>query len=89
MGTSSSEPALPLLMHKLERAGVSEASVGLILPMGYSFNLSGINIYMTLAALFIAQAMDISLTIEQQLSILMEEMTLSLKLDPHTLEVKK
>jgi aerobic C4-dicarboxylate transport protein len=71
LGTSSSEPALPLLMQKLKNAGVSETSVGLILPMGYSFNLSGINIYMTLAALFIAQAMNIDLTFEQQLSILM------------------
>lgn len=71
LGTSSSEPALPSLMKKLKYAGVSEASVGLILPIGYSFNLSGINIYMTLAALFIAQACNIDLNFEQQLSILM------------------
>jgi aerobic C4-dicarboxylate transport protein len=71
LGTSSSEPALPSLMKKLENAGVSKASVGLILPIGYSFNLSGINIYMTLAALFIAQACNIDLNFQQQLSILM------------------
>jgi aerobic C4-dicarboxylate transport protein len=71
LGTSSSEPALPSLMRKLEKAGVSEASVGLILPIGYSFNLSGINIYMTLAALFIAQACNVDLTFEQQLTVLM------------------
>ena len=71
LGTSSSEPALPSLMRKLEKAGASEASVGLILPIGYSFNLSGINIYMTLAALFIAQACNVDLTFEQQLTVLM------------------
>lgn len=71
LGTSSSEPALPSLMRKLEKAGVSEASVGLILPIGYSFNLSGINIYMTLAALFIAQACNIDLSFSEQLTVLM------------------
>jgi aerobic C4-dicarboxylate transport protein len=71
LGTSSSEPALPSLMQKLEKAGLSEASVGLILPIGYSFNLSGINIYMTLAALFIAQACNVDLTFEQQLTVLL------------------
>ena len=70
LGTSSSEPALPSLMNKLERAGCSETSVGLVLPLGYSFNLDGINIYMTLSAIFIAQAFNIDLTIWQQLSIL-------------------
>lgn len=71
LGTSSSEPALPSLMRKLEHAGASEASVGLVLPLGYSFNLDGINIYMTLAALFIAQALNIDLTIMEQLSLLL------------------
>lgn len=71
LGTSSSEPAFPSLMQKLEKAGVSKASVGLILPIGYSFNLSGINIYMTLAALFIAQACNVPLNFEQQLTVLM------------------
>jgi len=70
LGTSSSEPALPSLMDKLKNIGVSEAAVGLVVPMGYSFNLDGINIYMTLAALFIAQALNIDLTLMQQLSIL-------------------
>lgn len=71
LGTSSSESALPSLMTKLEDAGCSEASVGLVLPLGYSFNLDGINIYMTLAALFIAQATNIDLSLYDQLSILL------------------
>lgn len=70
LGTSSSESALPLLIKKLEKAGCSETSVGLVLPLGYSFNLDGINIYMTLAAIFIAQAMNIDLTLGEQLAIL-------------------
>src|SRR6218665_316205 len=56
LGTSSSEPAMPGLMNKLEKAGCSSEVVGLVVPTGYSFNLDGTNIYMTLAALFIAQA---------------------------------
>jgi len=71
IGTSSSEPALPSLIEKLKKIGVSEAAAGLIVPMGYSFNLDGINIYMTLAALFIAQALNIDLSLWQQLSILL------------------
>jgi aerobic C4-dicarboxylate transport protein len=71
LGTSSSEPALPHLMRKLEKAGCSENVVGLVLPMGYSFNLDGINIYMTLSALFIAQALNIELTLSQELGILL------------------
>lgn len=71
LATSSSEPALPALLKKLRQLGVSETAAGLIVPMGYSFNLDGINIYMTLAALFIAQALNIDLTIMQQLSILL------------------
>jgi len=70
LGTSSSEPALPRLMEKLEKAGCSKAIVGLVVPTGYSFNLDGTNIYMTLAALFIAQALNIHLPLERQLMLL-------------------
>jgi aerobic C4-dicarboxylate transport protein len=70
LGTSSSESALVPLMEKLERLGCSKSVVGLVVPSGYSFNLDGTNIYMTLAALFIAQAFNIELTLAQQLSIL-------------------
>ena len=70
LGTSSSESALVPLMEKLERLGCSKSVVGLVIPSGYSFNLDGTNIYMTLAALFIAQAYNIDLTLGQQLSIL-------------------
>ena len=59
LGTSSSESALPSLIEKLERAGCPKSIVGLVVPTGYSFNLDGTNIYMTLAALFIAQATGI------------------------------
>ena len=70
LGTSSSEAALPSLMQKLERAGAPKAVVGLVVPTGYSFNLDGTNIYMTLAALFIAQALGIHLSIQEQLLLL-------------------
>ncbi len=70
LGTSSSESALPQLMAKLERLGCSKSVVGLVVPTGYSFNLDGTNIYMTLATLFIAQAMGVDLTLTQQLTIL-------------------
>ena len=70
VGTSSSEPALPGLMEKMERAGCSKPVVGIVVPAGYSFNLDGTCIYLTLAALFIAQATNTVLTMEQQLSIL-------------------
>ena len=70
LGTSSSESALVPLMEKLERLGCKKAVVGLVVPAGYSFNLDGTNIYLTLAALFIAQAFNINLSITQQLSIL-------------------
>src|SRR3984885_4837077 len=59
LGTSSSESALPQLMEKLERLGCSKSVVGLVVPTGYSFNLDGTNIYMTLATLFIAQALGV------------------------------
>lgn len=70
LGTSSSEAALPSLLEKLERAGCAKSVVGLVVPTGYSFNLDGTNIYMTLAALFIAQATGIHLTLGQQLLLL-------------------
>ena len=70
LGTSSSESALPSLIEKLERAGCPKSIVGLVVPTGYSFNLDGTNIYMTLAALFIAQACNVDLTIGQQLLLL-------------------
>lgn len=70
LGTSSSESALPRLMEKLERLGASKPVVGLVVPTGYSFNLDGTNIYMTMAALFVAQATNTELTLTQQLTIL-------------------
>lgn len=70
LGTSSSESALPSLIEKMERAGCPKSIVGLVVPTGYSFNLDGTNIYMTLAALFIAQACNVELTIGQQMLLL-------------------
>jgi aerobic C4-dicarboxylate transport protein len=70
LGTSSSESALVPLMQKLERLGCPRAVVGLVVPSGYSFNLDGTNIYLTMAALFVAQALNIELTIMQQLTLL-------------------
>ena len=70
LGTSSSESALVPLMHKLERLGCSKSVVGLVVPSGYSFNLDGTNIYMTMAAIFVAQALNIELTLMQQLTLL-------------------
>ena len=70
LGTSSSESAMPLLMEKLERAGCPKSIVGLVVPTGYSFNLDGTNIYMSLAALFIAQACGINLSMEEQLLLM-------------------
>jgi aerobic C4-dicarboxylate transport protein len=74
LGASSSEAALPQLMEKLERLGCSKSVVGLVVPTGYSFNLDGTNIYMTLATLFIAQALGVSLSIGEQLTILVVAM---------------
>ncbi len=74
LGTSSSEAALPGLMQKMERAGCKRSVVGLVIPTGYSFNLDGTNIYMTLAALFIAQAVGIDLTIGDQILLLLVAM---------------
>jgi aerobic C4-dicarboxylate transport protein len=70
LGTSTAEPALPGLMRKLERAGVKKETVGLVVPTGYSFNLDGAAIYLSLAALYIAQATNTNLTIGQQLGLL-------------------
>ncbi|WP_317203717.1 dicarboxylate/amino acid:cation symporter [Janthinobacterium sp.] len=70
LGTSSSESALPALMTKLEKLGCSKPVVGLVVPTGYSFNLDGTNIYMTMAALFVAQATNTDLTLMQELTIL-------------------
>ena len=74
LGTSSSEAALPGLMLKMERAGCAKSVVGLVIPTGYSFNLDGTNIYMTLAALFIAQATGIHLSLEEQVLLLLVAM---------------
>lgn len=71
LATSSSESALPNVMRKLEKLGCSKQVVGLVIPTGYSFNLDGTNIYMTMAALFIAQACNFPLTLEQQIMILL------------------
>lgn len=70
LGTSSSESALVPLMDKLERLGCPRSVVGLVVPSGYSFNLDGTNIYLTMAALFIAQALNIDLSLTQQLTLL-------------------
>jgi aerobic C4-dicarboxylate transport protein len=77
LGTSSSESALPQLMEKLERLGCSKSVVGLVVPTGYSFNLDGTNIYMTLATLFIAQALGVDLSFGQQITILVVAMLTS------------
>jgi len=69
-GTSSSETVLPRMMAKLEHLGCAKPVVGLVIPTGYSFNLDGTSIYMSMAAIFIAQATDTSLTLQQQLGIL-------------------
>jgi aerobic C4-dicarboxylate transport protein len=70
LAVSSSEPALPTLMEKMEKLGCSRALVGLVVPTGYTFNTDGTSIYMTLAALFVAQATNTHLTLSQQLTIL-------------------
>ncbi|HWL16035.1 MAG TPA: cation:dicarboxylase symporter family transporter, partial [Opitutus sp.] len=70
LGTSSSESALPGLMQKMERVGCARPVVGIVVPAGYSFNLDGTCIYLTMAALFIAQATDTPLALGQQLGLL-------------------
>ncbi|MCD2340365.1 dicarboxylate/amino acid:cation symporter [Ideonella azotifigens] len=70
LGTSSSESVLPRMMRKLEHAGAEKSVVGLVIPTGYSFNLDGTSIYLTMAAVFIAQATDTPMTLLQQLTLL-------------------
>jgi len=70
LGTSSSESALPGLMTKLEAAGCSRSSVGIVIPAGYSFNLDGTSIYLTMAAIFIAQATNTDLSLVQEIGLL-------------------
>lgn len=77
LGTSSSETALPGLIKKMERLGCSKSTVGLVVPTGYSFNLDGTNIYMTMAAVFLAQATNTPLNLSQQLSLLFVAMLTS------------
>jgi len=77
LGTSSSESAMAPLMNKLEKLGCSRSVVGLVVPSGYSFNLDGTNIYLTMAALFIAQALNIDLTLKEQLTLLLVGMLTS------------
>jgi aerobic C4-dicarboxylate transport protein len=77
LGTSSSESALPAIMRKLEKLGCPKSVVGLVVPTGYSFNLDGTNIYMTMAALFVAQATNTELTLTQELTILFVAMLTS------------
>jgi aerobic C4-dicarboxylate transport protein len=69
LATSSSEPALPTLMEKLEKLGCSKSLVGLVVPTGYAFNTDGTSLYMTMAALFVAQATNTHLTLLEQLTI--------------------
>lgn len=70
LGTSSSESALPRLMKKLEHLGCAKSVVGLVVPTGYSFNLDGTSIYMTMAAIFVAQAAGVELSLRQELGLL-------------------
>ena len=77
LGTSSSETALPGLMRKLEGLGCANATVGLVVPTGYSFNLDGTNIYMTMAAVFLAQATNTPLDLKHQLGLLLVAMITS------------
>jgi aerobic C4-dicarboxylate transport protein len=77
LGTSSSETVLPHMLQKMEHLGASKSVVGLVIPTGYSFNLDGTNIYMTLATLFVAQATNTPLTIGQELGILVIAMITS------------
>jgi aerobic C4-dicarboxylate transport protein len=77
LGTSSSETALPLMIQKLRGLGCAPATVGLVVPTGYSFNLDGTNIYMTMAAVFLAQATNTPLDLGQQLSLLLVAMVTS------------
>lgn len=77
LGTSSSEVVLPQIMEKMERLGCSKPVVGLVIPTGYSFNLDGTNIYLTMSVLFIAQALNIDLSLSQQLTLVIVAMLTS------------
>jgi aerobic C4-dicarboxylate transport protein len=77
LGTSSSETVLPHMMQKMEHLGASKSVVGLVIPTGYSFNLDGTNIYMTLSTLFLAQATNTPLSLSQELGILVIAMITS------------
>ena len=77
LGTSSSETALPGMIEKMQRLGCSRSTAGLVIPTGYSFNLDGTNIYMTMAAVFLAQATNIDLSLSQQLQLLIVAMLTS------------
>jgi len=70
LGTSSSESVLPRMMAKMENLGVKKSTVGLVIPTGYSFNLDGTSIYLTMAAVFVAQATNTAMTLTQQLTLL-------------------
>jgi aerobic C4-dicarboxylate transport protein len=70
LGTSSSESVVPRMLGKLEALGASKAVVGLVLPTGYSFNLDGTSIYLTMAAVFVAQATNTPFSVTQQLTLL-------------------
>ena len=70
LGTSSSESVLPRMMAKMEKLGCSKSVVGLVIPTGYSFNLDGTSIYLTMAAIFVAQATNTELSLVQELTIL-------------------
>ena len=70
LGTSSSESALPGLIEKMENVGCSKPVVGLVIPTGYSFNLDGTSIYLTMAAIFIAQATNTPMSLQQQVTLL-------------------
>ncbi|MFA5192451.1 MAG: cation:dicarboxylase symporter family transporter, partial [Verrucomicrobiia bacterium] len=74
IGTSSSETALPGMIEKMRRLGCADATVGLVIPTGYSFNLDGTNIYMTMAAVFLAQATNTPLDLSHQITLLMVAM---------------
>src|SRR4029079_13177421 len=74
LGTSSSETALPGMINKMRRLGCSPSTVGLVIPTGYSFNLDGTNIYMSMAAVFLAQATNTPMTLSQQIGLLLVAM---------------
>ena len=77
LGTSSSETALPGMLEKMQRLGCSKSTVGLVIPTGYSFNLDGTNIYMAMAAIFLAQATNTELSLGNQISLLLVAMLTS------------